>query len=204
MSARRRAAAAGFTLAELIIALAIVAALLTIAFGALRVAMGAWQQGETRTEAHQHVRSVAMVLGRAVGGTYAYKGSFDETPDTRVLFRGEESRIEFVTQSPPAPFPIPIAFVAVVISLEPDEGLVIRQRALPNLNPFTQAEIVMKDPSVTALAFQYLDEEQGGWKSTYDNEQNPPKAVGITVSTTNNGVVDQLPPLTVPIRFPPE
>jgi prepilin-type N-terminal cleavage/methylation domain-containing protein len=198
-----RPGAAGFTLAELLIALAIVGALLTIAFGGLRVALGAWQQGESRTEAHQHVRSVAVVLGRAIGATYAYKGSFDETPDTRVLFRGEESRIEFVTQAPPAPFPIPIAFVAVVVSLEPEEGLVIRQRALPNLNPFSEAEVVLKDPGVTALAFQYLDEEQG-WQSTYDNEQVPPRAVGITVTTTRNGQAEQLPPLTVPIRFPPE
>ena len=203
MSHRPRVDSAGFTLAELIIALAIVGALLTIAFGGLRVALGAWQQGETRTEAHQHVRSVALVLGRAIGATVAYRGSFDETPETRVLFRGEESRVEFVTQTPPAPFPIPIAFVAVVVSLEPNEGLVIRQRAMPNKNPFAEAEVVMKDPNVTALAFEYLDEDQG-WQKKYDNENVPPRSVVITITTTNNGQAEQLPPLTIPIRYPPE
>ena len=203
MSHRPRVGTAGFTLAELIIALAIVGALLTIAFGGLRVALGAWQQGETRTEAHQHVRSVALVLGRAIGATVAYRGSIDETPESRVLFRGEESRIEFVTPTPPAPFPIPIAFVAVVVSVEPNEGLVIRQRAMPNQNPFAEAEVVMKDPNVTALAFEYLDEDQG-WQKKYDNENVPPRSVVVTITTTNNGQAEQLPPLTIPIRYPPE
>ena len=59
--------ARGFTLLELLLALAIVGALLAIAFGGLRVAVTSWQRGEDRAEAHQHVRSVALTLARAVG-----------------------------------------------------------------------------------------------------------------------------------------
>ena len=62
----RRADQRGFTLVEVLIALAIVGALVAIAFGGLRVAVSAWRQGEDRAEAHQHVRSVALVLARAV------------------------------------------------------------------------------------------------------------------------------------------
>ena len=63
MSHRRQR---GFTLVELLLALAIVGALLAIAFGGLRVAVGAWTRGEDRAEAHQHVRSVSLTLARAV------------------------------------------------------------------------------------------------------------------------------------------
>ena len=61
MTRRRRRN--GFTLIEVLIALSIVAALLTIAFAGLRVAMNAWTKGEDRAEVHQHLRGIAMVLG---------------------------------------------------------------------------------------------------------------------------------------------
>ena len=46
----RRHGAAGFTLLELLIALAIVGALLAIAFGGLRMAISAWTRGDDRAE----------------------------------------------------------------------------------------------------------------------------------------------------------
>src|SRR5437660_1101488 len=52
----------GFTLVEVLIALAIVGMLLTIAFSGLRVAMAAWTRGEDRAEAHQHVRAIAFTF----------------------------------------------------------------------------------------------------------------------------------------------
>src|SRR5439155_5634866 len=64
--------ARGFTLLEVLIALAIVGALLVIAFGGMRVALGAWRQGEDRAEAYQHVRGVALSLARTVGSAYPY------------------------------------------------------------------------------------------------------------------------------------
>ena len=64
--------ARGFTLLELLIALTIVGALLVIAFGGMRVALAAWRKGEDRAEAHQHVRSIALVLARSISATYPY------------------------------------------------------------------------------------------------------------------------------------
>jgi general secretion pathway protein J len=193
----------GFTLVELLIALAIVGALLAVAFAGLRVALGAWRQGEERTEAHQHVRGVAVLVARAIGGTFPYVASPGEAPEPKLLFQGEESRIEFVTQTPPFPLSIPIAFTAVVVALESGEGLVIRERALPNRNPFTDAAVVLRDPSVTALALRYMD-EGGGWDSRWDDEKNTPRAVEITLETTLNGRSERLPPLTIPLRFSEE
>ena len=72
---RGRRGERGFTLVEVIIALAIVGALLVIAFGGLRVATSAWQQGEDRAEAHQHTRSVALILARAMSGAYPYRAT---------------------------------------------------------------------------------------------------------------------------------
>jgi prepilin-type N-terminal cleavage/methylation domain-containing protein len=206
----RRAGERGFTLVELLIALAIVGALVAIAFGGLRVAVSSWRQGEDRAEAHQHVRSIALILARAVSAAYPYRASRSEGPDPVVLFAGTETRLEFVTQAPPFPGAIPIAFTAVVLSFDEsgEPGLVVRQRALPNREPFSEAAIVYRDPSVTTLKLAYLDES--GWKDTWDagqidagETQATPKAVRFTVAASLNGRVEELPPLTVSLRTAP-
>jgi general secretion pathway protein J len=196
----------GFTLVELLLALAIVGALLAIAFGGLRVAVGAWQRGEDRAEAHQHVRSVALTLARAMSAAYPYRASRSLAPDPVVLFAGTDKRVEFVSQAAPFPFAIPIAFTAVVLTLDDggEGGLVVRQRALPNQEPFDKAEIVYRDATVSALKFAYLD-EGGSWKDSWDGAEAKatPKAVKIAVATTLNGRAEELPPITVSLRVVP-
>jgi general secretion pathway protein J len=202
----RRRADQGFTLVELLLALAIVGALLAIAFGGLRVAVGAWQRGEDRAEAHQHVRSVALTLARAMSAAYPYRASRSLAPDPVVLFAGTDKRVEFVSQAAPFPFAIPIAFTAVVLTLDDggEGGLVVRQRALPNQEPFDKAEIVYRDATVSALKFAYLD-EGGSWKDSWDGAEAKatPKAVKIAVATTLNGRAEELPPITVSLRVVP-
>jgi general secretion pathway protein J len=195
----------GFTLVELLIAMTLVVTLVTMAFLGLRVAVRSWAQGEDRAEAHQHLRSVVLTLGRAMAGAYPYRASRGVAPEQVVLFAGSEERVEFVTQSVPFPAAVPIAFTAVSLTLDDggDPGLVIRQRALPNREPFSEAEVVYRDPSVTALKFAYLDEN--GWTDRWDGAEAKatPRAVRITVATTRNGRTEELPPITVPLRTVP-
>jgi general secretion pathway protein J len=194
----------GFTLLEVLIALAIVGALLVIAFGGMRVALAAWRQGEDRAEAHQHVRGVALLLARTIEGAYPYSGAPGEAPESVLLFRGTADRLELVTQSPPFSFPVPVAFTAVVIALSEDRdrpGLVIAQRALPNRNPFTDATPLFQDPAIASVELKYLD-DSGSWQDAWDarNENHLPRAVRISLGTLVNGTPRQLPPLTISLR----
>jgi prepilin-type N-terminal cleavage/methylation domain-containing protein len=190
---------AGFTLVELIMALAIVGALLVTAFGGLRVVLGATQRGEERVEVHQHLRSLSTLLTRAVGSAFPYRGPMGENPEERLLFEGEGARVAFVSQAPPFPLGAPVAFTAVILELVEGEGLVIRERALPNWNPFTEATVVLRDPTVTGLAIRYLD-PAGGWASTWEDDNRPPAAVEITVAITLDGRAETMPPLVIPFR----
>ena len=203
MTPRRQAR---FTLVELLLALAIVGGLLVIAFGGLRVAVVAWQRGEDRAEAHQHVRSVALSLARAVSTAYPYRASRGLSPEPVLLFAGKDTRMEFVSQAAPFPFAIPIAFTAVVLTFDDsgEPGLSVRQRALPNQEPFDKAEVVYRDQTVTALKFAYLD-EGGSWQDSWDGAETKttPKAVRITVATNLNGRTEELPPITVSLRVAP-
>jgi general secretion pathway protein J len=193
----------GFTLVELLIALGIVGLLLTIAFSGLRVAMTAWTRGEDRAEAHQHVRAVAFTMARALGAAYPYRAAKGEAPEVVMLFTGAEQKLEFITQAPPLPLQAPVAFTAVVISLESGEeqGLVVRERALPNRDPFTKGDIVMRDPAVTSLAFKFQNED-GEWVNTWDGQDLKaiPRAISLTIGTTLNGKAQTLPPIAVTLR----
>lgn len=196
----------GFTLLEVLIAISIVGMLLVIAFGGLRVALSAWRQGDDRADVHQHIRGVALIVARGLGAAYPYQATRGLSPERVVLFKGAERRLEFVTQVAPFPLAAPIAFTAVVISLEEGEqaGLVIRERALPNRDPFTDAPVVFRDPSVTTLVLSYMD-DGGGWKDTWDGEtdQRIPRAVKVTVGTAAGTRSYTLPALTVSLRSAP-
>ena len=193
----------GFTLLELIIALSIVAALLVVAFGGLRVAIAAWSQGEDRAEAHAHLRGVAITLGRALGATYPYRAALGQAPDTVLLFRGTDSRLEFATQMPPFPPAIPVAFTAVVLATENENGsaLVVRQRVLPNRAPFSEAAVVLRDPVVQQVAFRYLN-DTGSWQDSWDadTENGLPRAVQVTITMVRQGRTETMPPLTVALK----
>ena len=196
----------GFTLLEVIIAISIVGALLVIAFGGMRVALSAWHQGETRVEAHQHIRAVAYTLTRALGAAYPYRATKGAAPEAVILFDATDKKLEFVTQSPPLPLQAPIAFTAVGIALEEGEepGLVIRERAMPNRDPFTEGTIVMRDPSVTSLAFSFLNED-GTWVDSWNGQDTKtiPQAIQLRLGVTLNGRVQTMPPMTVTLRAAP-
>ena len=193
----------GFTLLELMIAVAIVGAMLAIGFGGFRVVLAASTQGEDRAEAHQHLRGIALVLGRTVGAAYPYQAAAGEAPEIVVLFRGTAEQLELVTQAPPVPTRIPVAFTAVVIWLdsEGDPALEVRQRLLPNRDPFSKADLVLRDPTIHRLELAYLD-ATGAWQERRDGkEENAlPRAVRITVSIQRNGWSEDTLSLTIPLR----
>ena len=193
----------GFTLLELLIALSIVAALLAILLGGLRVGLAAWRQGDERAEAHQRLRSVAELLARSVAGAFPYRMVPPAGGSPAVQFQGDERRLALVTLAPPFPLASSIAFTAVSIAHQVGErpGLAVREKALPNTDPFEVETPMLADPSITDLTFRYL-RPGGDWEARWDGilEGALPQAVLIRLTTQSNGRTEQFPPLTVTLR----
>jgi len=188
----------GFTLLELILALSIVASLLVIMFGGLRVGLAAWRRGEERAAMLEQERGLADLLQRALAGAYPYRGALAEGEADRVVFAGQPDRLIFVTLSPPFPAPVPIAFTAVSVSLEA-KGLALREQVMPNRGPFDRLDPVLVDPAITAVRFRYLGDEvwQDHWDM--DTEDALPRAIEIILTTAAGGRnIEQ--PLLVPMR----
>jgi general secretion pathway protein J len=186
-------AAPGFTLIEVVIALTLVAALLAITLGGLRVGLAAWRQGDARAERLQRARSLTQLLVRSVGGAHPYRIDAAGPESAPPAFEGERDRLTFVTARPPIPLAASIAFTAVALSHD-GAGLTIREGVLPNRPLFAGLAPVLVDPGVAALRFRYLRGEDRTWAERWDAaaEESLPAAVEITLA-------DQ-PPLVVPIR----
>jgi general secretion pathway protein J len=193
--------ARGFTLIEMLLALSIGAALLVVMFGGVRVGLAAWSRGEARAIALEHGRTLAQVLGRAVAGTYPYRGTPAVGAPVRIIFEGQPDRFTFVTLAPSIPAPVAIAFTAMSVSRD-EQGLAVRQLPLPNLEPLDRVAPVLVDPTVIAVRFRYLGEDPEDWRDRWDmtTEGGLPRAVEIVLTTAvGNRAVEQ-PPLVVPIR----
>jgi general secretion pathway protein J len=199
----RRRHPGGFTLLEVLLALSIVAAVLTLAFGGLRIGLAAWRQGEHRAESLDRARNLQLVLARALAGTHAYRAQARPAEEASVFFRGEPTAVFFVTVSPPLPPGAPIAYTAVSIAHESAaSGLIVRQKALPNYDPFEAVTPSLADASVAAVRFRYLREQDGEWVENWepDPEGTMPRAVEVTLTANVDGRPVVQAPFTVSIR----
>ena len=190
----------GFTLLELIIALGIVAVLLVITFGGLRVGLAAWQRGEERAASLDHARSLVLLLERTVAGTFPYRGTLAEGEQTHIIFDGQPGRLTLVTATALFPTEMPIAFTAVSLSVEAGR-LTLRQQPLPNQGALDRLPPVLVDAETTAARFRYLGGEPEAWQEQWNTSEARalPRVVEITLLTGAGGRrVAQT--FTVPIR----
>jgi general secretion pathway protein J len=198
MTARGRAP--GFTLLELLLALGIVAFLLVIVSGGLRVGLTAWQRGEERTAKLDRARSVVVLLEHGLTGAFPYRVTTETEQEPRILFDGRPDRITFATLSPPLPMGATTAFSAVRLSAD-DGGLALRQQVLPNRIVLDRLEPMLVDAHTTAVRFRYLGLEPESWQDVWDitKEEALPRAVEITL-VTGAGARSTQQTLTVPIQ----
>ena len=90
--------AGGFTLLEALVALVIMAVIMTTAFGALRMSGRGWEAGVARASDNETYRAVAHLLRRQVSQAIAM--SWPEGTEKRVAFEGTPERLRFLAPAP--------------------------------------------------------------------------------------------------------
>jgi len=187
----------GFTLLELLLALAILATLVALLLAGLRVGVSAWEAGEARAELQQRLRAVAGHLEEALASASPYRGG-PEGRERRILFEGEPHRVRFVTAGAPLALPGSIAFHAVTVAWEPNEGLTLTEKPLPAEEPFAGGTRLTLDREVSGLRLSYRD-ESGAWQEAWDGgaAEGLPTAVRLDLQVRFRQRTEPLPSLVI-------
>jgi general secretion pathway protein J len=183
----------GFTLLELIIALTIVAVIVVIIFGALRIGIRAWEKGERDMDVRQRQR-IVLELKRQLASTTA-KDAWSRDGQLASL-KGDGKSIEFVSHIPITPgnqFGTFLVMYAVKKQKDGMEQLVFHERNVVLSGKKTGAdqpgegEFSELIPAMKSIVFEYVKTESGEkaslWQKSWDPavDKGVPRAVRITL-----------------------
>lgn len=91
-------AEAGFTLLEILVAMVVLAMIVTTSFGALRMGERSWEAGHARSSETEKMRTVAGVLQRQFNQILPL--SWTEDTQTRITFIGLRDSVRFIAPAP--------------------------------------------------------------------------------------------------------
>jgi general secretion pathway protein J len=96
---RRRlfAAAAGFTLLELIITFTILSLMLVMIFGTMQLGSSSYERGEASAERYQRMRIVFKLLSQQLKSAYPYKVKAQKAEADYIACQGEGDSLRFVS-----------------------------------------------------------------------------------------------------------
>jgi len=88
----------GFTLLEVLVAVVIMAVIMTTAFGALRLGGRSWEAGVTRATDNERFRAVADLMRRQVSQVIPM--TWPDGTEKRIAFDGASDQLRFVSTAP--------------------------------------------------------------------------------------------------------
>ncbi len=88
----------GFTLLEVLVAVVIMAVIMTTAFGALRLGGRSWEAGVTRATDNERFRAVAGLMRRQVSQVIPMRWPDDKKK--RIAFDGASDQLRFISPAP--------------------------------------------------------------------------------------------------------
>lgn len=97
---RARAMAAGFTLLEVLLATALLAAAMALAFSTLRAAGATVHRGEAQADRNERIRAVSEFLRRRIGGAQGLVFETDPATAVATRFEGGPTGMRFVSDLP--------------------------------------------------------------------------------------------------------
>jgi len=188
-----RPAEGGFTLIEVVLALAITAVLLGVLFSALRLGHRAEEQGTAHSERSQSVRILADRIAWLLRGAFPFPVREDDI--LVPFFDGETDRVEFVTTSVDAYSPgveDRAGLKRVTLVVRGEAGLVVAERVFfgSEDDGVTEEREFVLSPAVTGIRFEYLDRGEEGdvpdWRDEWDykERQTLPAAVRVVLELT--------------------
>ena len=209
----------GFTLLELLLTVVILALMVGIMGGVLRLAIRSWEKGEETVEEFQRTRTVMEMIAQQIKSTYPYL--LKKEKGWELAFQGGPKTLKFVSPLS-LKSPVITGLVVVHYSLgeadEADNGkeLIIRESMITDDNFFhgESDAVAEKDSGISLVSnledilFDYYvlspDTDEGEWRENWNGETEAgvvfPHAVRIKL--THKAKKSDAEPTTTAMTIP--
>ena len=182
----------GFTLVELLIAMALLGALTVLAYGAVQFGNLSWRHAGLRRDADADRTATRQLLGRSIRTAYPAFASA-EYGDRRIVFDGQPEALELIAPLPEALTPGIMAVERFALSPGPDHSsLTLSWHVdLPSPTggalPFQRVQVAH---SVSVLHFAYFGrlnvDEAPGWSERWSGMDHLPDLIRVRVWRDGN------------------
>ncbi len=204
--------AAGFTLMELIIALALLALIASLLTGGLSMAARSWDSGENKAGDVGSMRQTQAFLREQLTAELPLR--IKKVAEMPLLFAGERDELRSTAALPPRVQEGGAWYFRLVIAREGDKSRLVLERVYPDpaaLEPpgfAADAERSVLADGIAELAISYFgrdanaaDTDMPTWRDRWDDRQRLPLLVKIEVKPQKGPA---WPPLVVEPRRAPE
>lgn len=186
----------GFTLLEMLLAIAIFSLVIGVIFTSFRLGSSSWEKGERDIECYQKIRAVNELMFREIRSCFPYLLTPGEL-DTHVKFYaffGKEDSLKFVSAASVQKINRGLSFIEFWVKegtgLMVGEALAIGPE-LAELSLRDEDQALVIDPAVKKIHFRYFDrksqDEKGEWEQTWDprnktgRDMRLPEAVQVSL-----------------------
>ncbi len=174
----------GFTLIEVLLAVALMATIMVLAYGGLRASTRAAHRGEERIANVQNMRMVHQFIRRQLNQVLPLAYMTDA--DNRITFEGDSNKITYVGSMPGY-----LGFGGPQVqslALEPgNDGFDLVLRHLPLVASYdsdladTEAVVLLEGIESGQFSFLGLDElgDVGEWEANWEKVELPPESITL-------------------------
>lgn len=203
--------ARGFTLVELTVALALMALMATVLFGALSLAARSWDAGEGKVDEVAGMRQVESYLREQL--TALYPQRLRKAVEVPLLFAGEREELRYAAALPARVAEGGVFYFRLALVRNGDKSQLVQERVIPDTAASAEPEFASAQQSVLAegiaeLKLSYFgrdpnasDADAPTWRDRWDDRNQLPLLVRIEVKPVNR---EPWPPLVVEPRRSPE
>lgn len=168
----------GFTLLELILAMAILSMVVLMIGSGFRLGIKAWEKGEAEAQETQRLRALSGLISQNVKSIYPYKMKIEGKKV--IVFEGKNNSIMFVTT-----FVAPSAGGFKWVRYSYNDGVfTLKEGILPDKNFLdkTSGDEEIIDSDIGEIDFKYLSPDKSEWRDSWGLGEGLPAAVKVKIA----------------------